>query len=80
VSNTNNCLLQDIAEECYGMAKEGWPLVTVITVVYNGQEYLEDAIKSVIGQSYPNIEYIVIDGGSTDGTLDIIHNVLYIRI
>ena len=55
------------------MTNEGWPLVTVITVVYNGQEYLEDAIKSVIGQSYPNIEYIVIDGGSTDGTLDIIH-------
>ena len=48
------------------------PLVSIITVVYNGEKYLEETIKSVIGQSYPNIEYIIIDGGSMDGTLDII--------
>jgi len=46
------------------------PLVTVITVVFNGVNSLEKTIQSVIGQSYPNIEYIVIDGGSTDGTID----------
>jgi len=48
------------------------PLITVITVVYNGAEFLEDTIKSVIGQTYDNVEYIVIDGGSKDGTLEVI--------
>jgi len=48
------------------------PLITVITVVLNGEKTLEETIKSVISQTYPNVEYIIIDGGSTDGTLDII--------
>lgn len=47
-------------------------LVTIITVVYNGAKTLEQTIQSVINQTYKNIEYIIIDGGSTDGTLDII--------
>jgi hypothetical protein len=49
-----------------------FPLITVITVVFNGAKYLENTIKSIINQTYPNIEYIIIDGGSTDGTLDVI--------
>jgi len=48
------------------------PLVSVITVVFNGKIHLEQAIQSVVTQSYENIEYIIIDGDSTDGTLDII--------
>lgn len=48
------------------------PLITIVTVVYNGAEFLEDTIKSVINQTYDNVEYIVVDGGSTDGTLDIL--------
>jgi glycosyltransferase involved in cell wall biosynthesis len=48
------------------------PLVTIITVVFNGEKYLEQTIQSVINQTYDNVEYIVIDGGSTDGTVDII--------
>jgi glycosyltransferase involved in cell wall biosynthesis len=49
------------------------PLVSVITVVYNGAAHLEEAIRAVAAQTYPNIEHIVIDGGSTDGTVDILH-------
>lgn len=46
------------------------PLVTIITVVYNGQDYIQDAIESVLKQTYGKIEYIIIDGGSTDFTID----------
>jgi len=52
--------------------KTDQPLITVITVVFNGVRHLEETIQSVISQEYSNIEYIIIDGGSTDGTLDII--------
>ena len=48
------------------------PLISIITVVFNGEKYLEKTIQSVINQTYPNIEYIIVDGGSTDKTLDII--------
>lgn len=48
------------------------PLISVITVVFNDVKHLEATIKSVIEQTYPNIEYIVVDGGSTDGTIDIL--------
>lgn len=47
-------------------------LITVITAVYNGEKHLEQSILSVINQSYKNVEYIIIDGGSSDGTLDIL--------
>lgn len=50
------------------------PLITVITVVYNALPHLEKTILSVINQTYENIEFIIVDGGSTDGTLEIIHN------
>ncbi len=48
------------------------PLVTVITVVYNGEQHLEETVLSVFNQTYDNVEYIIIDGGSTDKTLEII--------
>ncbi|AEJ61877.1 glycosyl transferase family 2 [Spirochaeta thermophila DSM 6578] len=48
------------------------PLVTVITVTYNAEKHLRDAMESVLSQTYPNVEYIVIDGGSSDGTLRIL--------
>jgi glycosyltransferase involved in cell wall biosynthesis len=46
--------------------------ISIITVVYNAHKYLEETMQSVINQTYQNVEYIIIDGGSTDGTLDII--------
>ena len=46
--------------------------VSIITISYNSEETIEDTIKSVIAQDYPNIEYIIIDGASKDGTLDIV--------
>ena len=52
--------------------KKNQALVSIITVVYNGEKYLEQTIQSVINQTYKHIEYIIIDGGSTDGTLNII--------
>lgn len=46
--------------------------VSLITVVYNGEKYLDQCIESIVNQSYSNLEYLVIDGGSTDSTLSII--------
>ncbi|MES2417982.1 MAG: glycosyltransferase family 2 protein [Bacteroidota bacterium] len=46
--------------------------ISIITVVYNCKQFLADCIESVIAQTYSNIEYIIIDGGSTDGSLGII--------
>jgi len=48
------------------------PLITIITVVYNGEKHLEETIQSVINQTYSNVEYIIVDGGSNDGSLDIV--------
>jgi glycosyltransferase involved in cell wall biosynthesis len=48
------------------------PVLSIITVVYNGVNYLEQTMQSVFAQTYPHYEYIIIDGGSTDGTLDLI--------
>jgi len=48
------------------------PLVTVVTAVYNGQSYMAGCLESVLRQDYPNVEHIVLDGGSCDGTVDVL--------
>ena len=49
-----------------------WPKITLVTAVYNGEEYLEGTMRSIVSQGYPNLECIVVDDGSTDGTVEII--------
>ncbi|MEO8210929.1 MAG: glycosyltransferase family 2 protein [bacterium] len=52
--------------------KKPWPKITIVTASFNMVDYIEETILSVIGQEYPNLEYIIIDGGSKDATVDII--------
>jgi len=49
-----------------------WPRISLVTPVFNSARYLEAALRSVLSQEYPNLEYIVVDGGSTDGSVEII--------
>jgi glycosyltransferase involved in cell wall biosynthesis len=52
-----------------------FPVFTIITVSYNSKKTISDTINSVLAQTYPNIEYIIIVGGSTDGTVEIVKSI-----
>ena len=61
-----------ITAEVFSQAPTSWPKISLVTPVFNSVRYLEATLRSVLSQGYPNLEYIVIDGGSTDGSLDIL--------
>ena len=61
-----------ISEIYLPVKPDGTQKVTIITVTYNSAAYLQDCINSVRSQNYPNIEYIIVDGKSTDGTMGIV--------
>ena len=48
------------------------PKISIITVCYNMEKYIEKTIQSILNQDYPNLEYIIVDGGSSDSTMEII--------
>jgi Glycosyl transferase family 2 len=52
--------------------KSVWPRIALVTPVFNSAKYIEATIRSVLMQDYPNLDYFIADGGSTDGTVDII--------
>ena len=61
-------------------AQEIGPRISVITPCLNGARYIGEAIESVLSQRYPNTEHIVVDGGSTDGTLEVLRRYSHLKV
>ncbi|MCW5798248.1 MAG: hypothetical protein LZF60_220141 [Nitrospira sp.] len=57
-----------------------FPRISIVTPCLNGRPFIEEAIQSVLDQDYPNVEHIIVDGGSTDGTLDVLKKYSHLRV
>lgn len=64
---------EEVDENIYD-SKIIWPKISIVTPSFNQGEFIEETIRSIVLQNYPNIEYIIMDGGSSDGTLQFLEN------
>lgn len=61
-----------LTSHCPAEPRNGWPKISIVTVNYNQGRYIEDCLKSILDQGYPNLEFIVVDGDSTDCSKEIL--------